>query len=213
MNSRSTIIVGLLIAFFFQSLPAQNRFRGGIVAGFNAAQLDGDASAGYHKVGLSVGLRALIELKKRLDITTELLFSQRGSRTTENQSFTNRTCTTHYIEVPVLLNIRDWKKLEGTSDEYYKVSLSIGLSYGRLFKVTSSPDFTHALVLDKFNNNDISFVGGVNYQMNRHWGFSGRISKSINLLFNPNKYPNEPLAGSINGLRGHYLTFQSSWIF
>lgn len=213
MKIRSTGMTMLLVILFLHQLQAQNRFRGGIVAGFNAAQLDGDAAAGYHKVGLNVGLRALIELKNRLDITTELLYSQRGSRTTENQSFINRTCTLNYLEVPVLLNIRDWKKGEGTGKEYFKVSLSLGLTYGRLFKATSSPDFTHALVLDKFNSNDLSIVGGVNYQFNRLWGFSSRIAKSINLLFNPNKYPNEPLAGSLNGLRGHYLTFQSAWIF
>lgn len=209
------ILIFLLCAFIHNAryLQAQNRFRGGIVAGFNAAQLNGDAAAGYHKVGLNVGVKALIELKGRFDMSTELLFSQRGARTTENQAFINRSCTLNYLEVPILLNIRDWKKVTEDGIDYYKVSLSLGISYGRLFKATSNPTFTHTTVLDKFNNTDISIVGGVNYQANRNWGFSLRMTRSINRLFNPNKYINDPVAYTLTPLKGHFLTFQTGWIF
>ena len=204
------IFIKILI---INDLEAQSRFRGGVVAGFNAAQLDGDAAAGYHKVGLNTGLRVLIELGGRLELCTEILYSQRGSRTTENESAITRSCTLNYLEVPVLLNIRDWKKAGSDGVEFYKASFSAGISYGRLFKATSSSNFTHAAVLDKFSTNDVSFMAGINYNANRHLGFSMRIAKSMARIFNYEKYINEPLAGGLPNLKGHYLTFQTAWIF
>lgn len=204
------IFIIILIA---NDLDAQSRFKGGIVAGFNAAQLDGDAAAGYHKVGLNTGIRALIDLGGRLELLTEILYSQRGSRTTENEAPITRTCTINYLEVPVLLNIRDWKKTTDEGTDYYKVSLSMGLSYGRLFKASSSPNFTHGAVLDRFSTNDLSIMGGINYNLNSHLGFSCRAARSLVKLFNSTKYANEPLAGGLPVLTSHYLTFQTSWIF
>jgi Outer membrane protein beta-barrel domain len=203
-------LIGIILS---PSVNAQNRFKGGIIAGFNAAQMDGDAAAGYHKVGLNTGVRAIIELKGRYQITTDILFSQRGSRTTENESLVNRTCTLNYLEVPVLLNIRDWQK-KGVDDvAYYKVAFVVGVSYSRLFKATANPTFTHGGVLDKFSNNDIAVQGGIQYFQNAHLGFTAKLARSVTKLFNPLKYINEPLAGGLPILREHYLTFQTVYVF
>ena len=102
------IVVLLCIAFNINALQAQSRFKGGIVGGFNAAQIDGDESAGYNKLGLNAGIRGLAELGGRLQLSIDMLYSQRGARTSSKESFVNRTCTLNYLEVPVLLNIRDW---------------------------------------------------------------------------------------------------------
>lgn len=208
-----SIIILIFVLFFNENGHSQNRFRGGIVGGFNAAQLDGDAAAGYHKVGLNGGLRALVELQGRFELLTEILYSQRGSRTTENESLVNRTCTLNYLEVPVLLNIRDWKKSAESGGDYYKVSLSIGLSYSRLFKASANDFFPHAAVVDKFSKSDVAFVGGLNFNANPHWVFSFRLSESMTKVFNPQKYINEPLAGGLPVLRGHYISFQTGWVF
>jgi hypothetical protein len=206
-------VILTFITLTINVLHAQNRFRGGVVAGFNAAQLDGDASAGYNKVGLNVGAKVLIELTGRFQISTEILLSQRGSRTTEKEAPVTRSCTLNYLEVPVLLNIRDWIKKSDDEQEYYKVGFSFGFVYGRLFKSTASPNFLHAPVLNKFATNDVGFAGGVHYFINPNWGLSCRATKSFNKVFNPDKYTNDPLAGGFFALRGHYLTFQTAWIF
>jgi hypothetical protein len=207
------IQIFLLWVLILPTSNAQSRFKGGIIAGFNAAQLDGDAAAGYHKVGLNTGVRAVIELKGRYQITTDILFSQRGSRTTENEAIINRTCTLNYLEVPVLLNIRDWQKKGNDEQSYYKVAFVVGVSYSRLFKSTASPTFTHAAVLDKFSTNDIAIQGGIQYFQSAHWGFSVKLARSVTKLFNTKKYINEPLAGGLPILREHYLTFQTMYIF
>ncbi len=209
----SWIQICLLGALILTNSYAQTRFRGGIVAGFNASQLDGDDAAGYHKVGLNTGVRAVIELKGRYQMTTDILFSQRGSRTTENEALINRTCTLNYLEVPVLLNIRDWQKKDDNGKSYYKVAFVVGLSYARLFKSSANPFFPHAGVLDKFSSNSIAIQGGIQYFQNAHWGFSAKWARSVTKLFNPLKYINEPLAGGLPILREHYLTFQTMYIF
>jgi hypothetical protein len=206
-------IIFIGIALTTPILHAQNRFRGGVVMGFNAAQLDGDASAGYNKMGLNAGAKVLIELTGRFQISTEILFSQRGSRTTEKEAPVTRSCTLNYLEVPILLNIRDWIKKSDDEQEFYKVGFSLGFVYGRLFKSTASPNFFHAPVLNKFAPNDVGFAGGVHYFINPNWGLSCRAAKSFNKVFNPDKYTNDPLAGGFLPLRGHYLTFQTAWIF
>lgn len=211
---RTKIALIICISLTINILQAQSRFKGGIVGGFNAAQLNGDASAGYNKVGLNAGIRGLIELGGRLELSTEILYSQRGSRTTEREAVITRSCTLNYLEVPVLLNIRDWlRKPKNEGDAYYKAAFSIGLAYGRLFKVTSNIPFTHAALLDKFNQTDVSFMMGLNYFINAHWSVDCRYATSINKLFNPKKYPTEPLAANSLPLRGHYLSFQTAWIF
>ena len=177
--------------------------------GFNAAQLDGDYAAGYHKVGLNTGIRSTIDLSGRWELQTEILFSQRGARTTENDALVLRSCTLNYLEVPVLLNIRDWKAKTEAGDEYYKAYLSVGLSYGWLFSAKSNLAFTHATYLDRFSKNDVSYMAGIGFNFNRYFGACMRIAKSFGLLYDAQKYTNGPATS----LRGHYLTFQTSWLF
>jgi hypothetical protein len=204
----------LLFSFFL--LPtaySQTRFKGGLVAGFNASQMDGDAAAGYHKLGLNAGVRATIALKGRYQLSTDILFSQRGSRTTENEAIITRNCTLNFLEVPVLLHLRDWVKKGNDEQTYYKVGLCAGLSYSRLFSASSNPVFTHEGVLNKFSQNGIAFQAGVQYFQNAHWGFSFKWTRAVSKLFNPEKFPSEPLPSSLPVLREHFLTFQTMYVF
>ncbi len=199
--------------FTINHLEAQSRFRGGIVAGFNASQLDGDNAAGYHKLGLSAGVRATIELGGRWEILTDILFSQRGSRTTLNESLILRKSTLNYLEVPVLLNVRDWLQTTEGGETYYKAHLSVGFSYSRLFNESVSPNFTHAGVENLFAKNDVSGVFGAGFFFNRNWGVTGRIAKSLNFLFDPSQNLDDKLARTLPSLRGHFVSFQSVWLF
>ena len=208
-----TITIVLLVCFFLHKIEAQNRFRGGFVTGFNAAQMDGDAAAGFHKFGLNTGIRALIELGGRFELSTDILYSQRGSRTSKNESFIKRECTLNYLEVPVLFNIRDWQQNAGGENAYYKAAFSVGASYGRLFSAQSNSTFTHKAVVDKFSKNDVSLMAGIIFNPNRHWTFSCRIAKSVNKLFDFEKFPNDTIANGLPSLRGYYVSVQTGWIF
>jgi hypothetical protein len=202
------------IALIINGLSAQSRFGGGVVLGFNAAQMDGDYAAGFHKVGLNAGLRGTARLNAdgRWLLTTELLYSQRGARSVEADRVTpNWSATLNYLEVPVLLSYLDWAQDEGA---YYKVHFTVGASFGRLFSSKVSDPFTHPrAAIDAFAQNDYSYTAGVSYFINRHWGFTWRYSRSINYLFNPIKYKDDPVLGGVTALQGYFLTFQTCWLF
>jgi hypothetical protein len=204
----------LSITLIINTLFAQNRFGGGILLGFNAAQMDGDRAAGYHKVGLNGGLRGTVRLNEdgKWLLTTEMLYSQRGGRSVERDGFiTDWKATLNYLEVPVLISYCDWAQDGGA---YYKVHFTAGLSYGRLFSTKISQSFTHPLAaVDAFQKNDVSYTAGLSYFVNRHWGFTWRYTRSFNYLFNPKKYANDPVLGGLTALQGYFLTFQSAWIF
>jgi Outer membrane protein beta-barrel domain len=204
------------ITLIINDLSAQSRFRGGFVAGLNAAQIDGDATAGYRQVGLSSGVRALVELGGRWELLLDILYSQKGSRkSVANEAPYGKEAFSrlNYLEVPLMINYRDWEQTSKSGTKYYKVHLSAGISYNNLFSAASNENFSHKVVLDKFRKSDICYVGGVGYNVNRNWGFTWRISKSFGYLFDPRDYQNDPVAKDLLPLKEHYFTVQTSWIF
>ncbi|MEY4934462.1 MAG: hypothetical protein RIS64_821 [Bacteroidota bacterium] len=211
----------LLATFLFsmvsQPLSAQNRFKGGAILGFNASQMDGDQAAGYHKVGLNIGLRAIILLKPKMDLTLDILYSQRGSRTTEYEAIEFRSVTTHYLEVPVLFHYKDWLESDKNGGSYYRASIEAGISYGRLFNTTANDAFKllfyHPLEKDKLAKNDLSLTGGITFMFTPHWGLAARMTQSLNRLYDPNLYLTDPVLSSYNALRGYFVSFQTIYIF
>jgi opacity protein-like surface antigen len=84
-------------------------FRGMVVAGFNASQVDGDRMGGYNKFGAQVGGGVLINLPLSLSVGVELLYSMKGSRVSpaqvkENPFWAGRKIQLDYIDIPLTLN-------------------------------------------------------------------------------------------------------------
>ncbi len=101
MAGRCILFFTMLFALSFSAHAQRNqRFKAGILAGVTAAQIDGDASAGYNKVGLQAGLRGIVLLNQKQDASIEILFTQRGSRNEAKTPPFFKT-TLNYIEVPV----------------------------------------------------------------------------------------------------------------
>ncbi|MCB0556047.1 MAG: hypothetical protein KDD02_21045, partial [Phaeodactylibacter sp.] len=78
------LFLAVLFLLFTVSLSAQTtgperRFEGGLVAGFNMSQIDGDLLHGFHKLGFNAGGRVNALLNERWRIGLELLFSQQGA--------------------------------------------------------------------------------------------------------------------------------------
>jgi hypothetical protein len=206
----------LFILLIFNNLQAQARFKGGFVMGMNAAQIDGDNTAGYRQVGASGGVRALVDLGKRWELLIDILYSQKGGRkSVDNESPFGQVAFSrlNYLEVPVLLNLRDWKALTKDGYSYYRIYASLGLSYNRLFNSTSNDNFSHKAVIDKFRKDDVAYMIGVGYNVNKHWGFNWRYAKSLGYLFDPKRYPDDPIAKNFQPLKEHYISFQTYWIF
>jgi Outer membrane protein beta-barrel domain len=218
-ETMKVLIQPLLLLFVFCFAPAfllgQQRFRAGIILGVNASQIDGDRSAGYNKLGLQTGLRAISRLKGRTEASIEFLFSQRGCQSElVKDEFSNFfSLTTNYLEVPVQWHYKDWL-IEGEGDEpdYYKVSFNGGFSYARLLGTKVNDDLSAIRVIapDYLKKNDISFLLGANFFANRHLCFTFRYVRSIGFMYDPRDWNPAPAQ---SGWNSHSLYFQSAWMF
>jgi len=91
-------------------------FYGGLIAGANFTQVDGDNYAGYHKIGMNVGGIVYTRFDEHLAASIEILYSQKGSRAhKEQQTNTGNIITQYdvnlnYAEVPLQLCYFDRRK-------------------------------------------------------------------------------------------------------
>lgn len=205
-----------LLLFGIALLPAlafsQQRFKGGIVAGLTASQIDGDASAGYNKVGLQAGLRVAAVLKEKQDASVEIIYSQRGSRNEAKTPPYFKT-TLNYVEVPVQWHYHDWLVENGDeSENFYRVQFNVGASYGRLINYKDSSDGSIAGItpaLPDLERNSFCFLIGASFYATKHFGFNFRYNRAINKLYKPGK-PGTNYAYSLNE---HFLAFQAMYMF
>lgn len=194
-------------------IHAQPRFRGGIIAGVSASQIDGDESARYNKLGFVGGLRVISRLKQRTEASIEFLYAQRGSQTELIKDQTNPfgfSLTMNYVEVPLQWHYKDWLvKGESDDEDYYKVSFNAGLSYAR-FIGSKDRDFAWTqIVPDYINKNDVSMLLGANFFANRHVGFTFRYVRSLTYMYDPRDFANPPYR---KGWLGHCLYFQTVYL-
>ena len=164
------LVLGLLLLNVQQAL-AQNpdsyyeevprTFFGGLVAGANFTQVDGDRYAGYHKVGLNFGGVMYMHLADHLAASIEILYSQKGSRGHKPQAAASNNFTIidyniklNYAEIPLQLNYFDRRKSH----------FGAGLSISRLITVdesgSSDPIPPPKFDAYPFRKMDYNFVAG-----------------------------------------------------
>jgi hypothetical protein len=204
---KTTFFLSLLLLAAVH-VHAQQRFKAGLVFGINASQIKGDDSAGYNRLGLHGGLRAVTVLQDKLDFIIEMLYSQRGSFDGSEQFFPNGDLdiSLKYVEVPLMFAYKDWYKEE---DGYYKVQLTGGLTYSRLIKATAEGS-NHDSQVENFHNNDYGITLGFDFFINKHFGVGSRWNRSINLLYNNKEEGNDK---NLDSLVGYFLSFKTMYIF
>ena len=118
------IFIALLIFFAAGETFAQ-RFEGGILAGFNASQVEGDTFKGFHKPGILGGFYVQTDVAPAIFAAMEIKYSQKGARNkirpkeVEPEKYIMRL---GYAEVPFYMGFR-------TND---RGSIIAGLSFGYL---------------------------------------------------------------------------------
>jgi len=188
------------------------RFSAGLVAGFNASQVDGDKLAGFDKVGLTGGIKTIMEFESVWRMNMEFLYSERGSRPDifNPEYDPDIEISLKYIEIPVYISLGDWWQEKG---EYYKVSAQAGLSYGRLLDAKTT-DYYHSFdesydqLVAYFSENDLSWMLGATFRMSKQWGVTARYSRGIIPLLDPEKHD---LA--TQRLLSYWLTFRIEYYF
>jgi len=139
---------------FCFSASAQ-RFIGGIAAGINLTQVDGDEVFGYYKVGFNGGpyLKLMVDKKQCFSVTMELLYTQKGAQKKYPGPIPQEYChplgdtaffdprypeydkkffyklRTDYIEIPVLFHYDDPRS---------KVSIGVGVAWSGLVYIKES---------------------------------------------------------------------------
>ena len=118
------IVLICLTCFLAIGLKAQ-RFEGGLLGGFNASQVDGDFTHGYHKPGILIGGYVQTDLSRVVYMGAEIKYSQKGSRKnpdSKTQDQGKYVMRLGYMDVPVYMGFR-------TSET---ISFLVGLSAGYL---------------------------------------------------------------------------------
>jgi len=137
-------------------------FYAGVVAGVNLSQVDGDNFAGYYKYGANLGLIGYAKLWKKVALSYELLYSQRGSRATaidlpkisgiDSILITKYGINVNYAEIPVMINVFDKTKSH----------IGAGISYSRLLSSSETlqtyPATNAGLSKYPFIKNNMEFV-------------------------------------------------------
>lgn len=176
---KTFLILSLLYFVHNQSFAQEKRFGGGLVFGLTGSQINGDAAAGYHKVGLNLGVRGTIQLTERWLLSLDLLFNQRGSRTTEAETIFMRRVHLQFLEMPIMLRYADWKDEKG----FYRVYAAAGVAYSRLFNYTLNDYAQSAFRFSQdFRANEIALLAEVGYKSSPHWGYSLRFSRALSPL-------------------------------
>lgn len=220
------VVLLLLVGMFFLpfEIDAQNfkkrrgkdpRFKIGAVMGLNAAQIDGDDQLGYRHIGIGAGLRGVAVITPKLELSFELLFSQKGSKpSTQTPRLNALTFNLNYAEVPVLLNILG---KEGW-DEFRPFHFQIGASFSRLLsssirEAQNRPlkelEVPYRTLEDNLKSNEISVVLGATYYFSKHIGIGLRHSYALTPLFNTDDFPEI----TNNSLRSYYLSLQAVYMF
>lgn len=206
LQGLSTMIICIWMLGNPPEMNAQ-RFSAAILGGLNASQIDGDDLAGFDKVGLTGGFKAMIGFKSPLSLNVEFVYNERGSRPDifNPEYDPDVDISLKYAEIPVYVSLGDWWQEEG---EYYKVSLQGGFSYGRLinartFDAYHSSEQSLDLLVPYFNDNDISWLLGANLRMSPRWGLTMRYTRGITPLLSPEKHD---LA--TQRLLSYFLTFR-----
>ena len=160
-------------------LEDPQRFTGGIVAGLNLAQVDGDMYFGYTKAGFTGGAFVHLGLASKLSISTELLFSQKGSKGNALLGAPLTGTNTaicfiglNYVEAPVTLQ--------------YKLPLftiEAGASWSYLLRSKEWIEVQPSVVVDedanRFETTGLDYVFGVSRKLSKHMVASLRYQYSI----------------------------------
>ncbi len=188
-------------ASYYEEVP--RTFYGGVLLGTNFSQVDGDAYAGYHKVGLNVGGIVYTRFTEHLAASLEILFSQKGARGNQEQQLgnsdsflTDYRINLNYAEIPVMLNYFDRRKSH----------FGAGLSYSQLVSGEELIEVTRGTSVGSvdaskypFRKADLNIVAGGNLHLWKGLFLNARFQYSI-LSVRKEHYPGIGRAEQYNNL-------------
>lgn len=153
--------------------------------GLNFTQVDGDAIAGYNKVGLSTGVGALIDINRyqTFEAGFEILYNQLGSKSSgaqvNFQGFSLKL-TYDYLSIPVFVNYKD----------IGKGYVGAGLVISRLLNNKRFENKIEVVEINEVNLIDLGVFAQVGYLFNPNIRASLRVGYSAFPFYTPKAFHN-----------------------
>jgi len=153
------ILIPTVFILLVNVVSAQ-RFEGGLLAGYNAAQVEGDSFRGYNKPGILAGVYVQTDLAPAIFAGMEIKYSQKGSRNRikpkdpDPQKYIMRL---NYIDIPFFMGFR-------TNDRGAVIG---GISAGYLLSGKEFDEYGQFPPQDRnaFNNLDLQPFLGFQFDM------------------------------------------------
>lgn len=192
------------------TIAAQNFF-GGVIAGINASQVDGDNYSGYRQVGFNGGGFVGYQFTKRSGLRFGIEFSQKGARQNpkydENGNLISNNPYTYIfrencIDIPVsyLFYLNRLFVFEG------------GLSYTYIFNAKREYDDTGMNDLSDIRKNSINVLLGINVNITKHLFANLRFSYGLTPVGKATTQRTRGLFGEV-GQYNNMFTLSLGWNF
>lgn len=169
---KSFYLLTFLCFFLFNLSVSGQQIRNALVIGASASQIDGDQLGGFDKAGLVLGGSSNFKITDKFSFQPEILFLQKGSKTTENDSLLFFKWRLNYVSVPVLLCYKIQPKFTlqaGITADYL---LSAKLDAGGGFEDRTED-------LQRF---DLNYSGGLEYRIWDNFAACVRYQYSVKWL-------------------------------
>lgn len=165
------IIIPVLFVLLANVVLAQ-RFEGGLLAGFNGTQVEGDTYKGYHKPGFMGGFYVQTDFAPAIFGAMEIKYSQKGARNKPKESDpTKYVMRLGYIDIPFYMAFR-------TND---KGSIIAGISPGFLVHAKEYDNYGEYPVEDQnaFNTIDLQAFAGFQFDFMDNMKVDLRFALSV----------------------------------
>lgn len=170
---RSTIKCILLLAAMMLRQPLSAQFAGGVSAGLNFCQVDGDSFSGYGKVGPQLGGFVYYPLSDMLAVQTEISFSNRGARFADSETGFFYHLRLNYTEWSILGNLT----VVDNGDQAIVVQGGIAPSY--LLSAREGQSGFTADITRFFRRMDVPAQVGLTLRLSQHFSLVSRFNYSI----------------------------------
>ena len=174
---RNILVVAMMVVCTVALLPAQ--VGGGMVAGINSCQVDGDLYGGYDKVGFHVGGVGFLKLSDAAYLQVEVLGSLRGSRRME-ESVLLWNLDIWGIENPWLLRLRLKEFTTGSLYAHAGLGPDLALSATKTDQSGVGVDIMNDIMARASLTSHL----GVDWYFTDSWALTSRMSYTIGRIDN-----------------------------
>ena len=198
---RLLLLLGLLLPL---TLSAQI-FGGGVMAGLNMCQIDGDNDVGFRQPGMFLGGFLIYGLQEKLSLQPELVFEQLGSQK-RGGGFSLRL---NYTSLNLLLQGRIKLNFNDSTEQEIRVELGPAVGY----QISASEARFGSDETDTFNRVDLRGIAGITLQLSEKWAFALRYGYSLSSIQRSSQGRNFYIDPAANGMFHEYVNFSLRYSF